>query len=82
MTKEQCLTVTHHVFIHIQDLYLVLPALNLSILDVGILIILINWWTSREDRFKMFLLFEFFGGDPSFILKSYGGGGGGCVGGL
>ena len=37
----------HHVLVYIGDLHLVHPALNLSILDAGILIMVqqVTWWT-------------------------------------
>ena len=38
LTKRNSVRLLHHVLIHIGDLDLVLPALNLSILDAGILI--------------------------------------------
>ena len=47
-TKKQSWTVTH-AFIHIGDLHLVLPALNLSTLDVDILMKMVQQVTSKID---------------------------------
>ena len=53
----------HHVLIHIGDLHLFLPALNLSILDAGILMMV------QQVKLMMFLL-NMVDYPMSFILLS------------
>ena len=82
----------HHVLFNMEDLHLVLSALNLSTLNAGILIIMFSLnmvdysmsflSLSAWGLFWTFLTLWVFMWDPSFMLKSYrvvgwGGGGGG-----
>jgi len=62
--------------IHIGDMNLVLPIINLSILDPDILIImqqLIFGWLSTGDHPETLVLFEFFCWTPPSCLKVIGG---------
>ena len=48
---------------------------SLNMVDYSMSLLSLSTWdsccTSRGDHSEPFLLFEFFGGDPTFMLKSY-----------
>ena len=97
LTIRKSARLFHHVLFNMGDLHLFHLELNLSTLNAGILIMLqqvrlmmfsLNMVEAVHLSFfagqvgGIFPTLWFFMWDPSFILKSYGGGGGGWGGGL